>query len=257
MLGVGEASARFGTVRVRVSDGRLFSLVSIVAGATWYLFSSYRPNPSVAENTPNTTPETTPLPEPKPPAFSQDTPNPIILDTESSDATPEGIIRLLSETERSVKSASPPTPIEFVFRDANNNPIAFSRLAFLLGLPIPSDILSTFDEGFSLYFVMDQGDIRRAIALDIREERMTTESIHAEEAKMPAWFSKLLYPASVIIPNEPTFRSGSYGTLATRFSNFGEAEAFSFDYAILSDALIIGTSRDSFRAALSSVIRIR
>ena len=233
-------------------------LIAIVAGAAGYFYFATEPEPTVFEATPEPTEpvEIADTPEPEPEPFSREMPNPLILDTESADATPTGINQMLTETEAQVRAMNPTLPIEFIVRDANNNPVAFSRFAFLAGLSLPSDTLAVFDEGFSIYYVMDGEQVRRALSLEIREDTDALSLLRAGETGMPGWFSGLLYDRSVALSDSPEFRDGSYGTLETRYTNF-ESDGLSLDYAILDDSLIVGTSKDSFRAALGNVIRIR
>jgi len=234
-------------------------LAAIVTGATWYALSAPKRTQDQSENAPLEEPaqQNDPAVPENTVALSSEMPNYLILDTEAADSTPSGITGLLDETEQQVKDANPAFPVEFIIRDANNHPIAFSRLAFLLGLDFPSDILSSFDEEFSLYYVVDKGEIRRALSIRVRPDNDVFGSIRSKETGMPTWFGSLLYGSSLSVPETAEFMDGTYGTLATRFANFTGTGSLSLDYAVLDDSLVIGTSKDSFRAALGNVIRIR
>ncbi len=254
-----------GGSRFRILLPIAFLLLLMAGAGGYFLFPSFfsrdadiTSESEVPDQSPLSVPEAPEIPEfgTDSPLFSSELPNILTLDTEGSDANPEGIVRLLADTEASVHDAGPSLPVEFVIRDVNNNPVAFSRFVLLAGLPIPSEILSAFDEDFSIYFVMDGSEIRRALSIDIREGTDMKTTLRRYETELPSWFDSLLYGPEISRSGTLAFQDGVYGTLMTRFANFDDGN-LSFDYAVLDDALLIGTSKDSFRSALGNMIRIR
>jgi hypothetical protein len=193
------------------------------------------------------------LPVPSQTMFSLSMPNYIQIDPESDAATPDGIFTKLSNTARKVREMNTPDPVEFLIRDMNNNPIAFSRFAYLSKLGIPEDALSLIDESFSIYLVPDESDIRFALALDMKDAEKLMPTVVAGEPSLPSWFGRLLYEPSSRIPATVLFRSGTYGTIATKFAVVDEAKNYSFDYAFVGKKWVIGTSKESFRAALGKI----
>ncbi len=188
--------------------------------------------------------------------FSLDKPNYLVLDPESDMATPEGIVAKLKETGMAVKEARPSKPVEFLLRDGNNNPIAFSRFSYLMRLGIKEEVLALFGEPFSIYFVPQGEEIRMTLALEVKDKESLESSLKQEEEKIPGWFDPLLYKAEGIsVPATVSFRSGTYGALATRFAIIDEPRQYSFDYAFLEGWWIFGTSKDSFRATIDTLIQ--
>lgn len=188
--------------------------------------------------------------------FSLDKPNYLVLDPESDMATPEGIVGKLKETGIAVKEMRPSKPVEFLLRDGNNNPIAFSRFSYLMRLGIKEEVLALFGEPFSIYFVPQGEEIRMTFALEVKDKELLESSLKQEEEKIPGWFGPLLYKAEgVSVPAAVSFRSGTYGALATRFAIVDEARQYSFDYAFLEGKWVFGTSKDSFRATIDTLIQ--
>ncbi len=193
------------------------------------------------------------LPVPSENMFSLSMPNYIQIDPESDVATPDGIFMKLADTAGKVRAMSTPDPVEFLIRDMNNNPIAFSRFAYLSKLGIPEDALSLIDESFSIYLVPDGKDIRFALALEMKDAEKLMPIVVTGEPSLPSWFGRLLYEPSSKIPAAVSFRSGTYGTIATKFAAVDEARNYSFDYAFVGKKWVIGTSKESFRAALGKI----
>lgn len=196
-----------------------------------------------------------PVPEPTA-AFSMDSPNYLALDPESDMATPEGIAAKLAETGIKVREMDPSEPVEFLLRDGNNNPIAFSRFSYLMKLGIPEETLALIDESFSLYFIPEGLDVRMALVLEATDENRLAALVRQNESDLPLWFRGLLY-GGMAVPSADTvqFRSGTYGAIETRFAPIDAVKNYSFDYAFLSRKWVIGTSKDSFRSALDSMLR--
>lgn len=254
--------ARFPMIPVVVAVGFLF-----VALGSFYVYVSGWEIPFVPDNSEmvEVTPEPDPVPEE--PAelpggepdlqepFSRENPNFLIIDTESDMATAEGVAMMLGSVEADVTSMNVTAPVEFVVRDSNNNPIAFSRFAYMLGLEFPSEMLAAFDEEFSLYVVPDGDRLRRGISVSIGDREAMLSMLASDEDLLLSSFDDLLY--AVPVPGTVTseFRDGAYGTLSTRYVNLDEDGTLSFDYVLLEDAMVIGTSKDSFRAVLGKMLR--
>lgn len=209
--------------------------------------------PAAGDGTETRTAEPTPAPTD---AFSIDGPNYLTLDPESDAATVEGILAKLEGVRTKVKEMNPSEPVEFLLRDGNNNPIAFSRFSYLMKLGIPEDTLSFIDEPFSVYFVPEKTDMRMALVVDVNDSEKFAEAVKRDESAIPTWFRVLLYEvAGVEVPSSVEFRGGTYGALETRFAPIDTAKNYSFDYILLGNKWVIGTSKDSFRTTVDAVVR--
>lgn len=240
-------------------------LVLMVGGIAAYFFLRPAPENDMTEplpsvDVPSATDDMQASPTEPTPApvsvFSPNSPNYLALDPESDAATPEGIVAKLGGVGMKVKEMNPSEPIEFLLRDGNNNPIAFSRFSYLMKLGVPEDALAFIDESFSVYFIPEGADIRMTLVLDIKDSEKFAEAVKRDEATVPTWFRGLLYqPAGVEVPSSVEFRSGMYGALETRFVPIDAAKNYSFDYILLGNKWMIGTSKDSFRATVDTVVR--
>lgn len=233
-------------------------VAALVIGGAGYIFFFGRQDTATAPV--ETAPVTKPVGEPVSEAPSQTTrfqkgmPNYLTIDVESSDSTPEALARLIAETEDEVSSEAPLFPVEFLIRDANNNPVAFARFAYLLGMRVPEETLSVFDEGFSLFFVPDTAGMNRVLVVDTREGSDVMGAMRSGESSAVSWFASALYGKPVSVSDSGPFVSGSFGTLETRYLNIDIEHDVSFDYAVYGNAFIVGSSKNAFRAVLASVI---
>lgn len=250
----------FGTERKKtLIFGSIVVLILIIVSSAVYLFLRGGDEPTMIPETQPEAVEQNPAPiqqeSPSVPkdVFSVGMPNYLQIDPESDTATPDGIFKKLSDTADKVNAMGTSDPVEFLIRDMNNNPIAFSRFSYLAKLSVPEETLALIDESFSLYFVPDGGGIRFALSLQTKDADKLAASVSGKESSLPTWFGRLLYDPAIRVPAAVSFRSGTYGTIATKFAVVDEAKNYSFDYAFIGKQWVIGTSKDSFRAALGEI----
>ncbi|NTW89414.1 MAG: hypothetical protein HGB37_00685 [Candidatus Moranbacteria bacterium] len=177
------------------------------------------------------------------------------LNTDSTDTTTDDIVSILDETASKMSVMDTSVPVEFLVRDMNNNPIAFSRFAYLLGLKLPEELLANVNESFSLYFVREPIGVRRALVIQVKDAEKLSATIVKSESSLPASFSALLYGKGVVVSSAQSFRDGSFGTMHTRFSIVSAEAGLSFDHVVLEKRWIIGTSKDSFGSVLGGVLQ--
>ncbi|MEI7750438.1 MAG: hypothetical protein WCJ25_05605 [Candidatus Moraniibacteriota bacterium] len=182
-------------------------------------------------------------------------PNYLQIDIESANSNADSIKAILDETASKIVMMPPSVPVRFLVRDANNNPIAFSRFAHLLGLKVSEGILSNIDETFSLYFVLDAGGIRRSIVVQAKDATALKAAVLKSEASLPTMFATLLYGRSQSVPAASVFHDGTYNSLPTRYANIDPVTGLSFDNAFSGKQWIIGTSKDSFRSVFGQVMQ--
>ena len=197
----------------------------------------------------------TPFPVEPLQVFSSVNPNYLVIDTESVGQTKEGVMSVLDETAAKVGSMAQSAPIEFIVRDNNNNPIAFSRFAYLLGLKLPSEMLSSVNESFSIAFVSEGSTVRRVLTVNVKDSSLLPSSIQKNEPSLPSLFGSLLYGKDFVIPTAMTFNDGTFGALKTRYAIVDQTTDSSFDNIVLGNTWIIGTSKNSFRLVLGNLIQ--
>ena len=210
--------------------------------------------PDVATN-PTNLPDVTSVPNDTGQVFSVTNPNYFQIDIESLSSNPAGIVTILGDTDSKNRTMAPTVPVKFLVRDINNNPVAFSRFAYLLGLKLPADMLSDINENFSLYFSLDTGVVKRAIVLDVKDSGALKPIVAKNEPSLPSMFGQLLYAKGQTVPVSATFHDGVFGSLATRYTNIDLASKLSFDNGFSGTQWIIGTSMDSFHSVLGQIVR--
>ena len=219
------------------------------AGVGWYFFRAKLPfftAPSaVLEPAPLIVPA--PLQSTKQLPFSLDKANYLLLDTES--ATPESIKQVLDQAGKTLMQAEIAAPVEFLLTDKNNNPLAFSRLAYLEKIALPADLLSALDEPFSVFLYSDQGMIRIGLMLTLKDAASGGALIKNNEATLPLSFQNLFY-GNVVAPRKAVFRTGVYGAQAIRYVNIVLDKNISFDYVLEEKQWLIGNSKDTVRVLL-------
>ncbi len=228
----------------------LFGGIGVVAllftsGVVWWFF--FRLPEKIEVVTPvvevQVVPQITPE-KPQDPPYSLVSPNYLSLDTES--ITPALFREVLKQPIDRIYQSNIGTPVEFLLTDKNNNPLAFSRFAYLMNLDLKPDFLATIGESFSLFLYNDQGKITLGLGLTI-----TTDGVAylSKDGFLPYAFRNIFFDA-LNVPKDASFRSGVYNTQPVRFVNIDAAQNTSFDYAIRDKNWFIGTSKDTLRAIL-------
>ncbi len=177
------------------------------------------------------------------------TENPNYLNIEVENVAVDNITQLLTQTVSEVEESKIKVPIEFLIADGNNNPIAFSRFAYLFQLNLSSETLSSLDEEFSLYLYNDSGNIRLGMTVDFKDKEKTAAGMAEGEGVLVENLSNLFIGASAEKENI-LFSDGEYKNYSIRYVNLDEQETISVDYAFTGNHLVIGTSKNTIRATL-------
>lgn len=179
--------------------------------------------------------------------FVPDAPNYLSLDIET--VTAQSLSVIVSGAGAKIVEASMKQPVEFLLTDKNNNPLAFSRFAYLMNIDFSEETLASFGESFSLFLYNDAGIVKTGLVLTFADPSKSENVIKTKERSLPFSFRTVLFQ-DFAVPREVVFRSGIYKEQAVRFVNIDTAKNISFDYAFYKDRLFIGTSKDTLRAIL-------
>lgn len=223
-------------------------LLIVAVAAWWYFFMRAEvPVEPVVEN-PTPTPAAVIAVVTNEAPYSLSAPNYLSIDTET--ITPEGLRALLKQLGERIIEAKMTEPVEFLLTDKNNNPLAFSRFAYLMQLDLAPDLLAMIDESFTLSLFNDAGKATLGLGLSFVGAAETSDLFRSQrEASMPYAFRTLLYDG-LTVPREASFRSGLYNGQTVRYVNIDVAQNVSFDYALRGKTWLIGTSKDTLRAML-------
>ncbi|MFZ2299695.1 MAG: hypothetical protein WAW00_01000 [Candidatus Moraniibacteriota bacterium] len=228
-------------------------IILFVSGGAWYFFSDTlrglwetAPVPEAAEQS-DVTPE---IPAPKPLPFSLDTPNYLPINTEV--VSPEDIRKTFSQAADRIRTAGIASPVEFLVTDQNNNPLAFSRFAFLLGLDLDPELLALIDETFALYAYDDAGRARLGLVLTLTDTPAAATAITKTETGLPYALQPLILETELAVSRSLVFRTSAYDRFSVRFANIDSIRAVSLDYVLDENRWYVGTSKDTLRAMLDT-----
>lgn len=230
-------------------------LVLAGSGGFWYWWQSRmkETTPMISETLIQ---ETTPIVdvqvrEPEPEAvqhYSPTQPNLLSFNTET--VTAEMITTEFLQVARVIEQDTIRQPVEFLVRDQNYNPLAFSRFVYLLGLALPPELLSTLDEEFSLFVVLDQDRPRMGLVVKIRDKAAFQDAMNASETLLPKVMEPFYLDTTTAPKTNLVFRSGLYQEQLVRFVNIDPAMNLTLDYAVREQQWFLGTSQMTLRAML-------
>ena len=231
-------------------------ILTAVGGGVWYFILSDQETASEpalsAEVTEKSSAMTGSVPSKQAP-FASDRANYLSLNTEI--VSPEDIRQTLSQTAGRITEADLQGPVEFLITDQNNNPLAFSRFAFLLQFDLDADLLALMEETFSLYAYNDAGRVRFGLSLGFKDTPTATTLITKTEDRLPYALRALILEPQVTVAKKASFRATNYNQHAVRFTNIDSAQNISLDYTVDQSRLFIGLSKDTLRGILDAHAR--
>lgn len=175
-------------------------------------------------------------------------PNILSFDTET--VTPEQIKSTLLQAGQTIQKEGLPGAVEFLIRDRNLNPLAFSRFAYLAKLNVPTELLGTLDEPFSLYVFIDDGRPRIALLAYAKDTFAFEAELKKYEKNLAVAIEPLFLDVTTAPKTNLIFRDGTYLERPVRFANIDDSLGLSIDYAVRGRQWIVGTSKDSLRSVL-------
>ncbi len=228
-------------------SGIIIAIIAIM-GSGYYFYSRQATKPVVAP--PIITPE--PPIKVEPPIieghiYSATNPNLLKIDSLSADDIKSQLIVVASD----IKSLALAVPYEFIVVDQNNNPISLKTFSEAVKLNFSPTIFSKLDQDYSLYLYNDSNNVRLGIkmkALPGNKAGLETEMAKQEKTIVDdIAFIFLNYPIEKKVG--ATFTTSIYNTNneMIRFLNVNQDKSLSIDYVVTSDALFIGSSKDTLR----------
>lgn len=238
--------------RTLLIGGLVAGVIVIVVGAGIFFWKgkvgrqtlSVAPAVSTGEQLP--VPETPDQPAVPEKRFTVDKPNVLSVDTET--VTAENLQATLADAAAGVLNDHPDVPDEFLIKDQNFNPLAFSRFAYLLGLALPESVLSTLDEGFSLYVFIDNGQARFGLTVNTKDVTLAKAALVKSETGLGADLEPIFTGTGVRSPKTISFHNSTYNGVAIRYNNVDLTDNVSVDYAFKGTQWVIGTSKATLRA---------
>jgi hypothetical protein len=139
--------------------------------------------------------------------------------------------------------------IEIKLLDKNNQPIGKKDFFPGFGAQISDSVLSKLSEEYSV-FAKKEGD---SVKLGLVFKTVTSSGLPEEMKKWePTIISDLgkLYLDQVPNPSTATFSASRYKNADIRYFNLSSPAGTSLDYSVISNFLVIGTSKDTTRSIL-------
>jgi hypothetical protein len=230
------------------------ALLLFALGGAWYFFLKSDTNGSlesgsvsgVVEKSSDAQKNASPKQHP----FSLDKPNYLSFNVET--VSPSEFQKTLAQTAERIKAADIKEPIEFLVTDQSNNPLAFSRFAFLLKLELDSKLLALTNESFSLYVYNDGGQVHLGLAVSFSDPQAAALLIAKTESSLPYALRTLILEPNINVGKSLGFRSTTYNQFAIRFANINSEKNLSLDYSLDKAQLFIGTSKNTLRIILDA-----
>lgn len=228
----------------------LLVIVTIAGAYLWW--RSYVENdptqPEVRVESPTTAGDQLKMEPPSQTKYMAEQPNILSFDTETVSA--EAIKATLLQAAQTIKQDNLSGAIEFLIRDQKLNPLAFSRFAYLAKISLPTELLGTLDEPFSLYIYTDAGRPRVTLLVYVKDQPAFTAVLLQNESKLVQAIESLFLDVTTAPKNNLNFRDGMYLDRPVRYANVDATLGLSVDYAVRGRQWIVGTSKESLRAVL-------
>ncbi len=245
------------TKKSLLSSGTIISLavflliLILISGGSWYYLNtrSIQEDATKEASIGALEQSLTPPPSAQPKgSILVDQPNYLSLDIET--VTLPQIKTLIDAEAQKMISEGITVPVEYLVVDTNNNPVAFSRFAFLVGADTPKDLTEASLEPFSLYIFLDQGKPRIALAVTLKAE--TPASFPANKSVLPESMKKFLYPEEYAGINikSLSFAQTSYKGSAISYINIDIPKNFAFDMTSQEGILTFANSKNTLRAVI-------
>lgn len=224
-------------------------ILGFISGGSWYYLNTrtteeVTPEVSIGELQEIGTPEE----KKSESTILVDQPNYLVLDIET--VTGEQIKALLEAEKAKMIAEGITTPVEYLVVDSNNNPVAFSRFALLVGAANPNDLVTASLEPFSLYLVLDQGMLRMALAIALRPE--VGANFLADKSVLPQTLKMFFYPAQYAQNDfsNMKFSESSYQGNSIFYANVDESTNYSIDMMQQEGILTVANSKNALRAVI-------
>lgn len=228
------------------------ALLFFVLGGAWYFFVKGNADGSLesglSSGVVEKSSEAQKNASPKQYPFSLDKPNYLSFNVET--VSPSEFQKTLAQTAERIKTADIKEPIEFLITDQSNNPLAFSRFAFLLKLELDPKLLALTNEAFSLYVYSDGGQARLGLVVSFSDPQAAATLIAKTESNLPYALRTLILEPNITVGKSLGFRSTAYNQFAIRFTNINSEKNLSLDYSLDKAQLFIGTSKNTLRVIL-------
>ena len=231
----------------------LILALTVACGGFYYYWFYIKSSPAETSQSPVNQPATAPASTPGSSASSSSAPatqnnnlRQLVVDTSQSPTEIKNALQKFSTEFATTALEGDLVEIKLLKKD--NQLIGKKDFFSGFGATIPESILMKLSEDYSV-FARKEGD---TVKLGLVFKTVTTSGLTNEmEAWEPLIINDLLSLFAGQTPTgSATFDSSRYKSADIRYSNFSSPTGFSIDYSVISNFLVIGTSKESARAIL-------
>lgn len=183
-------------------------------------------------------------------SFSTEKPNYLSIDIENADSPK--IKEVINTYSQDVSNKNVVSPVEFIITDKKNTPVNFDVFASKIGITLPADVTTNFENSFSLFIYNDNGKARLGLALDLKDatEENTQKALLKNESALVPGLKPIFSVSNYTVDEKKIFSTSSYGGAEIRYLNIISPEELSVDYTILQKKLLIGTTKQGIRSII-------
>lgn len=232
----------------------LLSLIALGFGSYYFWLIRGEKTEILSEESPTANPVSNPIEESASPTAivepeiktEEIKENVIVLDLENSNSA-----KIKTEIRNQIEKLPRESfnkPVEFKFRDLQNNSLNFSLFAKKSGLAFSQNLLNYLGESFSLFAFNDGSNLGTGLIIESKNDPLLTQEMLKEEAALPKHLDVLFLPDVPSKTTKVSFSNFTYKDISLRYFNLISQEKLSIDYAIVKNKFLVGTTRNTFIA---------
>jgi hypothetical protein len=213
----------------------------------WFFVRNAASTPTTATAQDSTTPSKT-APDA---SSSQDTQNSklrrLIVDTSQNPTETKNAVQKFASDFSG--TASEGDLVEIKLLDKDNNPISKKDFISGFALTVPEAVSGKLSEDYSLFLKKEGGKSKLGIVFKTVTSANLSSEMRNWETTIVNNFNSL-YLGQTVSAGTSVFGSSQYKSADIRYFNFSSPTDASLDYSVISNFLVIGTSKDTTRAIL-------
>lgn len=243
------------------------TLLFVGGGFYWWKFHPTIPSLSLSGLIPttDTAPQPTDQPQPTPPekdpepAADKEQPSvtvPATIAFTEASPTPGQVRASILEQGKSLPAIGSSTPTKLIIADKDSSPVSFATFCQWMGISLSQNVISAFEDSFSLFLHGDSGNVRIGLVLTPKDPTRIAPLLSAIEPRLLQTLSPLFLelPSGTAVQTSK-FNTSEYAGVTIRYTNIPTPTAsfpgsLSVDYALLNSYVVIGTSKQTGRALI-------
>ncbi len=186
--------------------------------------------------------------------YSLTGPNYFLLDTETTNK--ESIRQELIKISQKINQTDYNNKlVKFIVTDKNNNPLAFSRFAYLFKLNLNNNLTNLLDEKFYFCFFNDNGKVHSGLIIKIKKDQKNNlnSMLFKDQNNLVKQLSPLFLNKKIDFNKKYVFKESSYKDLKIHYVNIDNQDGSSIDYTFTDKYFLLGTSKNTLRSIIDNL----